>query len=107
MYPFPSPLSFLSTQATIESSTQTPLEGFGIMYNVVGESDVTNIAQMNPAAAGQLLTGLMKGTEYSVTVLAVNSAGDSGSSDPMVQRTDVDRKLYMQCVSWSFYFLRY
>ena len=60
----------------------------------MGDSTVNNATVMDGAATSQLLSGLLKGTTYEVTVIATNSAGESPASDPMQQRTDVDREWY-------------
>ena len=60
----------------------------------MNDSTVNNVTVMDGAATSQLLSGLLKGTVYNVTVIATNSAGESPASVSMQQRTDVDRKWY-------------
>ena len=60
----------------------------------MGDSTVNNVTVMDGTATSQLLSGLLKGTTYNVTVIATNSAGESPASDPMQKRTTVDREWY-------------
>ena len=58
----------------------------------MGDSTVVSVPVMDGVATSQLLSNLLKGTTYEVTVIATNSAGGSPASEPIQQRTDVDRE---------------
>ena len=65
---------------------QTPFMTYKIDY-FANEVETTSYPETT-----YTITGLMKGTQYSVRVALNNSAGDGEYSSPAIGRTDVDRE---------------
>ena len=58
----------------------------------MSNSTVNHVEVMNGQSTTQLLSSLMKGTTYEITIVLVNTAGESLASEPMQQTTAVDRE---------------
>ena len=78
----------------IDSFTQSPIERFGILYNIKNSTDVMMFEVTDPSLTSQNIDGLEKGTFYEVTISSVNSVGPSPASNVIEMRTDIDRKLF-------------
>ena len=63
------------------------ITGYTVWYGVQG-SGSTQTVTVSGGGATRLISGLEPGTNYSVTVAAVNSAGTGVYSDPYIIMTD-------------------
>ena len=77
----------------MNTNTQTPIIGFVVYYNVLGDDNVQNKTVENGTATSTSITGLMKGTVYRVRVVSSNEVGPSNHSDTIEKRTNIDREL--------------
>ena len=78
----------------IDTNTQSPIERFGILYNIKDSTDVMMLPVTDPSLTSQNIDDLEKGTFYEVTISSENSVGPSPASNVIDRRTDIDSKLF-------------
>ena len=85
-----SPLLRLSLlqEPTIEPDTTAPVEMYLIMSSSPSRTETITVPASETSV---VLTGLDMGTDYSITVVGLNSAGD-GTSDSDDVATNIDRE---------------
>ena len=92
----------------MNTNTQTPIIGFVVYYNVLGDNNVQNKTVEDGAVNSTSITGLMKGTVYQVRVVSSNEVGPSIPSGIRKERTNIDCEFFIlhvtfPCTCTSFY----
>ena len=64
------------------------ITGYSVQYGVQGSGSTQTVSVSGGGATTTFISGLEPGTNYSVTVAAVNSAGTGVYSDPYIIMTD-------------------
>ena len=80
----------LLQEPVIEPDTTSPVEMYRIMFSSPSEGS-TETLTVPASETSVVLTGLEMGTDYSITVVGLNSAGP-GASDSEDVETDIDRE---------------
>ena len=78
----------LLQEPTIEPDTTAPVENYLIMFSSPSRTEILTVLASETSV---VLTGLDMGTDYSITVVGINSAGP-GASDSDDVATDIDRE---------------